>query len=149
MSNDKVNVKDVPADVFNLALADILKREKKFEFPRWAEHVKTGCNREMPPTQENWYFIRAAAILRQAYLHKTVTVEKLRFRFGGNQHPACTPEHHRRSSGKIIRSILQSLCDLGYLKHEDGSSESPRCLSKKGMDILRGVARDVAQRRNK
>jgi small subunit ribosomal protein S19e len=52
-----VTVKDVPAQDFIAALAKHLKA--KLELPAWHDIVKTAAFKEMPPRDDDWYFVRA------------------------------------------------------------------------------------------
>ena len=64
------------------ALAEALKGMDAFEVPEWAMFVKTGVSRERPPVDEDFWYIRAASILRQLYIKGVVGVGKLRTRYG-------------------------------------------------------------------
>ena len=55
---------DIPADWLIPALAEKLSTVKDIEQPDWSNYVKTGADRERPPTQPNWGTVRAASILR-------------------------------------------------------------------------------------
>ena len=56
---------DIPADLLIPALAEKLSTVKDIEQPDWSNYVKTGADRERPPTQSNWWNVRAASILRK------------------------------------------------------------------------------------
>ena len=56
---------DVPAGILNPALAGKLSEIDGISRPQWADYVKTGIHRERPPTQENWWELRCAALLRK------------------------------------------------------------------------------------
>ena len=56
---------DVPADLLIGSLSTELQGFEQINPPEWAEYVKTGTHRERPPTQEDWWFIRSAAVLRK------------------------------------------------------------------------------------
>ena len=56
---------DVPADLLNPVLAGKLSEIDAISRPQWADYVKTGVHRERPPTQENWWELRCAALLRK------------------------------------------------------------------------------------
>ena len=56
---------DVPAALLLPAVATKLGELDVIKQPEWAEDVKTGANREKPPTQGNWWEMRCAAILRK------------------------------------------------------------------------------------
>merc|ERR1712129_636596 len=57
-----VTVKDVAAQDFVIAYAAHLKRIGKIEVPKWADLVKTAAFKELAPYDQDWYYIRAAAI---------------------------------------------------------------------------------------
>merc|ERR1712146_232542 len=50
MSRRATTVKDVPADQFIKKCAEFLKRQPKFQVPKWADLVKTGHFKELLPT---------------------------------------------------------------------------------------------------
>jgi len=52
---------DVPVDLLIPALGAKLVEEGAVSAPEWAEFVKTGVTRERPPTQTDWWQVRAAA----------------------------------------------------------------------------------------
>ena len=136
------SVKEVAADVFVNALAKHFEESHIIEAPEWADLVKTGCLFQMPPTQANWWYVRAAAIARQVYLNNGVSVGSLRFHYGGNQHVHCHPDHHRECSGKVIRVILQQLEKANFVKIVEGKG---RVIAPKGQKILDQIANETAK----
>merc|ERR1712216_654666 len=70
MSRRSVTVKDVPADEFIKAAAEFLKRQPKFDVPKYHDIVKTGTIKEFAPYDEDWFYVRSASILRKVYLRK-------------------------------------------------------------------------------
>jgi small subunit ribosomal protein S19e len=78
-----VTLRDVSADKFIAAYAEVLKNNDKFVLPKWVDIIKTGVNRELAPYDPDWYYIRAAAIIRKIYLRPGTGVGALRKRFGG------------------------------------------------------------------
>merc|ERR1712080_137848 len=54
MSRRSVTVKDVPADDFIKACADFLKRQPKFDVPKYHDIVKTATFKELAPYDEDW-----------------------------------------------------------------------------------------------
>merc|ERR1712205_9646 len=78
MSRRSVTVKDVPADAFIKACADFLKRQPKFDVPKYHDIVKTGTLKELAPYDEDWFYTRAASVARKIYLRKAMhELEKL------------------------------------------------------------------------
>lgn len=62
VSNRAITVRDVPADQFIAAYAEVLKNNDKFVVPKWADLVKTGPGKELAPYDPDWYFIRAGTM---------------------------------------------------------------------------------------
>jgi small subunit ribosomal protein S19e len=83
-ASGSVTVRDVQAAKFIAAYAEVLKNNDKFVVPKWADIVKTGVSRELTPYDPDWYYIRAAAIVRKVYLRPGTGVGALKKRFGGN-----------------------------------------------------------------
>ena len=79
-----ITVRDISAPKFISAYAEVLKNNDKFVVPKWADLVKTGVNKELAPYDPDWYYIRAAAIVRKVYLRQGTGVGALKKRFGGN-----------------------------------------------------------------
>merc|ERR1712072_804031 len=78
MSRRSVTVKDVPADAFIKACADFLKRQPKFDVPKYHDIVKTGTFKELAPYDEDWFYTRAASVARKIYLRKGTGVGALK-----------------------------------------------------------------------
>lgn len=108
--------------------------------PEWAGFVKTGVSRERPPTQDNWWYLRAASMLRKMYMGGELGVSKFRKVYGGRKNRGHKPEHKYKSSGKIIRKILQQMESEGLVKSEKGKS---RGITTKGKAFLDNVARSM------
>ncbi len=133
-----VNVYDVKAEPLIQDVAEEL--EADFEAPEWTEFAKSGVHRERPPEQENWYFIRAAAILRRIYMEGPLGVSRLRTIYGGRKRNGHGPEHHGKASGKVIRTALQNLEEAGYVETEEGEG---RGMTEKGRSFLDGKASEL------
>ncbi len=114
--------------------------EEEFEEPEWTNYVKTGVGKEKPPQQENWYFIRSAAILRRIYMEGPLGVSKLRTIYGTSKNNGHAPEHHSKASGKVIRTALQNLEEAGLVEEEEGEG---RKITEKGKSFLDSKANTV------
>ena len=126
-------VYDVPADALIERVAKRLEEISEIKMPEWAKFVKTGAHKERIPEQRNWWYIRAASILRRVYIDGPVGVARLRTYYGGRKNRGVKPEHHVDASGKIIRTILQQLERAGLVE-KDG--QNGRKISKKGQSLL-------------
>jgi len=98
------------------ALAETLKGMEEFEIPEWANYVKSGVSRERFPVEKDFWYIRAASILRQLYIHGVVGVGKLRSRYGSRKDRGGRASKFRKSGGKIIRVILQQAEAAGLVE---------------------------------
>lgn len=126
------------ADVQQLieSLKEEMKKIKEIEPPEWSRYVKTGVSRERPPEQEDWWFIRTAAVLRKIYVYGPVGTERLRRMFGGKKNRGHKPEHFYPGGGSVIRKILQQLEKADLVK----TKKRGRMISPKGQKLLDNLA---------
>jgi small subunit ribosomal protein S19e len=108
--------------------------------PAWAGTVKSGSHRERLPQQKNFWYIRLAAILRNAYVHGTVGVSSLRTHFGGKKVRGVRPEKKRKAGGAIIRKGMQSLEKAGLLAKRKKGRE----ITAAGKKLLDAAAKEAA-----
>ncbi|MBT4920014.1 MAG: 30S ribosomal protein S19e [Euryarchaeota archaeon] len=148
---------DIPANMLISALADKLSDSKDIVAPDWSEYVKTGVDRERPPTQENWWTIRAASLLRKVAKQGPVGVTTLAQTYGTVMNNGAGPNTPGVASRHIIRTALQQLEAAGLVEMvatkevdtEDGKQQlySGRRLTSAGQKLLDEVAhscRDAA-----
>lgn len=137
---EKNLVYEMPANEYNEKLANILKEMPEFKQPDWSYFVKTGVAKAKPPQDENFWYKRAASILRQIYTHRIAGVNRLKTRYGSLKNRGMQPEHFRKGSGKIIRTILQQAEKAGLLeKFNERGKRAGRILTKQGKELLEGV----------
>jgi small subunit ribosomal protein S19e len=120
------------------ALAEKLKKIPEFEVPAWAVFVKSGASRERPPVDDDFWYVRAASILRQLYIKGVVGVGKLRSRYGSRKDRGGRPGKFRKASGKIIRVILQQAEAAGLVEKVDKLQHGRR-LTQTGRDFLDSI----------
>ena len=138
------SVYEMPADKYNGKLAEALKNIEEFKPPEWSFFVKTGVAKKRPPQEDNFWYKRAASILRQIYRKNIVGVNRLRTRYGSKKNRGSKPERFVRAGGKIIRTILQQSDAAGFTeiaKHMRGikGKKPGRQLTKKGKEFLGGI----------
>jgi len=139
-----VTVRDVPADIFIETLAKYLKENiKELRPPEWALFVKTGCHADRPPDDPDWWYKRAASILRKLYLHGPVGVERLRTAYGGRVDLGVARKHVKKGGGSNIRKILQQLEAAGLVKKLD---KKGRILTPEGQSLLDRIATKIFRR---
>ena len=122
-------------------LSEELKKNENIKPPEWSKYVKTGVSTERPPFQDDWWFLRSAAVLRNIYTNGPVGVQRLRTYFGGRRKMPHGKKihHHRKAGGKIIRLILQQLENAGYVKKVEKPRKG-RIVTPKGQRILNKIA---------
>ncbi|KAK0188023.1 hypothetical protein F5146DRAFT_1141481 [Armillaria mellea] len=108
-------VRDVSAEAFIAAYASHLKRSGKLE--------------SLPPTDPDWYYVRAAAVARHIYLRKDVGVETVHHTT--KTHPA-----------SVQRKICQSLEKIGVLEQTERGG---RRISQDGQRDLDRIATAVVE----
>ena len=135
-----VNVYDGPAENLINRLAERFKVEGKIMPPEWAEYVKTGVHKEKAPIQEDWWYIRVAAVLRKVYIKGPIGVSHLSSEFGGKVDRGSKPYKARKGSMSIIRKALMQLEELGLVENEKGKG---RMISAQGRSLLDNVSYEV------
>ncbi|MEM2954566.1 MAG: 30S ribosomal protein S19e [Candidatus Nanoarchaeia archaeon] len=118
-------------------VANLLK--EKIKAPEYAAFVKTGVHKERPPQNTDWWYIRAASILRNIYKHGPIGVSRLRTKYGGKKKRGVKPEKFRKASGAIIRKILQQLESAGLITKSAGKKKG-RILTSSGQSLLTKAA---------
>merc|ERR1719263_2595709 len=136
MSRRSVTVKDVPADAFIKAAAEFLKRQPKFDVLK-----------ELAPYDEDWFFVRAASILRKVYLRKGTGVGALKKWYGGSSgtHRGTRKAHFSTASGAIIRKAMLELEKLEMMEH---CSDGGRVITSKGRAEMDRIAGNIAPELN-
>ena len=135
-----VTVYDVPAEALILKVAEKLKENDKIVPPEWAEFVKTGVHTERAPVQEDWWFTRAASILRKLYVKGPMGTSKLAGEYGGFNDRGSKPNKAVKGSRNIARKCLMQLEAAGYLVSKD---KEGRAISPAGQSLLDNTAKEV------
>jgi small subunit ribosomal protein S19e len=108
--------------------------------PEWANQVKTGSHVETQPVQEDWWHIRAAAVLRKIYLYGPIGTERLSAQFGGSKDRRTKPYKAVKGSRSIIRHSLRQLEAAGLVQADKNRG---RVVTSKGQSLLDNTARDI------
>ncbi len=130
-----------PAKVIGKA-AEMLEKAKMVQPPVWANLVKTGISRERPPEQENWWYLRAASMLRKLYFYQPLGLSDFTKVYGGRKNRGHKPEHTYRAAENHIRKMLQQLEKAGLVRQEKGKG---RLLTKEGKQFLESAAKAATQ----
>ncbi len=117
---------DVPANLLIERIAEKLKKETEIKPPEWATYTKTGVHKENAPDEQDWWYTRAASVMRKIYLRGPIGVSHLRIAYGGRQRRGVKPNHFARGSGAIIRKVLQQLEKADYIQKREIHSSKGR-----------------------
>jgi small subunit ribosomal protein S19e len=134
-----MGIRDVDATLLIHGAAEELKKDANIKPPEWASFVKTGMSREKPPVQQDWWFVRSAAILRKISVLGPVGTSKLKTKFGGRKNRGVRPDRFYAASGNIIRKILQQLEKAGLAKQEAKGVHKGRVITPNGTKLLETV----------
>ena len=116
--------------------AEELKKTKSVKTPEWTMVVKTGSAQEHPPAKKDWWYTRAASILRKVSMKGPIGVSKLRSFYGKKKNRGVRPEHFFKASGKIVRVILQQLETEGLVKKVEKGVHKGKIITPKGQSFL-------------
>jgi small subunit ribosomal protein S19e len=132
-------VKDVPAQQFIFALASHLKKSGKLELPEWHDIVKTSIAKELSPLSADWYYVRAASLLRRVYLRGGIGVGAFSKVYGCSNRLRHSRPCFSRGARGLVRHILKQLETEEFIAKKE--SEKGRFVTSKGrkeLDTLAG-----------
>ena len=125
-------------------LIDLLAKElhsiPQIKPPLWATFVKTGAHKERPPARSDWWYVRAAAVLRTVARLGPVGTSKLRTKFGGKHSRGYKSERFARGSGSIIRKAMQQLEKAGLIRQAAKGVHKGRVITEKASAMLSTLA---------
>lgn len=122
--------------------AEALKKD--LTIPDWAKFVKTSHASMRHPSNQDWYYHRAAAVLRKIYKQGPVGTNKLRLKFSKKKNEGHQPSHTYPAGGKIIRSILQQLEKAQYVTQSTKGIHKGRIVTPKGRKFLDTIVKKKA-----
>ena len=132
-------VYDIDASKLINKAAEELK--SKIKEPDYTKFVKTGAGKERPPMERDWFFKRAAAILRKVYVLGPIGTNKLRVKFGNKKNRGHKPSHFYKAGGNIIRTALQELEKAGLVEKTDKKGHKGKIVTKEGRSFLDKLAK--------
>ena len=135
---------DVPANVLIKRVAEELKKSGSVVPPQWAGFVKTGVSKERPPVDQDWWYVRAASVLRKTYMNGPIGVSKLRRKYGGNKNRGYKPERFYKGSGNILRKVFQQL-ETAKLITKSKTGKPGRVITAEGKSMLDKLAAKISR----
>lgn len=133
-----------PSELIEKA-SEELKNIDSIKPTEWALFVKTGMHKERPPIKNDWWYMRAASILRAVYRYGPIGVSKLRTKYGGKKNRGMKPERFYKGSGSIIRKIIQQLEKAEFVKTDLKSIHKGRLITAKGKKFLDDIASKISK----
>ncbi|MEM3939018.1 MAG: 30S ribosomal protein S19e [Saccharolobus sp.] len=137
-----ITVEMVPPDILIKKLALYIKENMKTVTPpNWALYAKTASFKaRVPDNPEEWWYIRAASILRKLYVNSHLGIETIRKVYGGRKRRGTRPEKFVKAPGHANRLILQQLEEAGLVQKVKGKG---RILSPKGRSLLDKLSLEI------
>ncbi|MEM0116978.1 MAG: 30S ribosomal protein S19e [Conexivisphaerales archaeon] len=130
---------DVPPNRLIEALANHLKKVPEIQPPPWATYVKTGSHVQRPPQNKDWWYARAASLMRKLYFHGPLGLSDLRVLYGGRKESGFGLAHQRRSGSSSIRRILMQLQSAGFVK----KTNKGRILTPEGIRLCDKISTEI------
>jgi small subunit ribosomal protein S19e len=128
---------DVPSSSLIAKLAQHLKSNvDSIKPPSWAPFTKTGTHVQRVPDNPDWWYVRAASLLRKVYLKGPIGLEHLRSDYGGRKNRGSRPEHTRKGSGAIVRNALKQLEEAGLVSTMKAKGRVVTPEGRKMIDLL-------------
>jgi small subunit ribosomal protein S19e len=135
-----VTIYDVSSEKVIEKLAEKLKEAKSVSPPEWADFAKTGRHTEKAPIQPDWWYTRAASVLRKVYIKGPIGTSKLSAEYGGFADRGSRPNKAVKGSRSIARKCLMQLESSGLVTKDKNNG---RIITAKGQALLDSVAKDV------
>src|SRR4030042_1852195 len=104
-----MSIYDVNTNELIEKTAEALKKIETIKLPKWAIFVKTSAGKERPPERQDWWYMRAASMLRTVMMKGPIGISKLRSNYQVKGNVGHKPERAYKASGKVTRVIIQQL----------------------------------------
>ena len=116
-----------------------LKLKEKMKKPDYLNYAKSGADRERPPEDPNFFWMRSASVLRQVYINGPVGTSTLRTRYGSGKEHKVHRHHHMQSGGSVIRDAFDGLEQLGLIK----KTKRGRVITPQGKSFLDKLSKEI------
>jgi small subunit ribosomal protein S19e len=144
-----MGVYEIPKTELIERAAKAMQKFEAIQPPQWAIFVKTGMSKQRQPMRDDWWFVRAAAILRRlSDSEGPIGVQKLRTIYGARKNCGHAPERFYKGSGNILRKILQQLEKAGLAKKVDKGLHKGRIITPQGLSFLGKIADAYMKEKN-
>uniref|UniRef100_G3NGV6 Small ribosomal subunit protein eS19 n=1 Tax=Gasterosteus aculeatus aculeatus TaxID=481459 RepID=G3NGV6_GASAC len=110
----------------------------KLKVPDWVDLVKLGKHKELAPSDENWFYIRAASTVRHLYLRGGAGVGSMTKIYGGRQRNGVCPAHFSVGSKNVARKVLQALELLKMIEKDPNGGRRVTSQGTRDLDRIAG-----------
>ncbi len=133
------------SNIFDVKGSDLVSQaaqqlKGKIKKPDYMNYVKSGANKERPPLDPDFWYVRSASILRQVYINGPVGVSKLRVRYGSAKGHSVHRKHHEEAGGSIIRDSLMALETINFVK----KTKKGRVITPQGKSFLDKLSKSAS-----
>jgi small subunit ribosomal protein S19e len=135
-----VTVYDVSPDKLIEEVATKLKEFEDIQAPEWAFFAKTGRHKESSPIQEDWWYTRAASVLRKVYMMGPIGTSRLAGEYGDFADRGVQPNKAIKGSGSIARKCMMQLESSGLIVRDGNKG---RVVTPKGRSLLDNAAMEA------
>jgi small subunit ribosomal protein S19e len=129
---------EAPAQALIPKLA--LQLREKVHAPQWASFVRTGMHTERAPTQEDWFYVRCASVMRKLHRMGPVGVSRLASEYGGRRDRGSAPYHAVKGSRSVLTEVFHELEKAGLVTKRNSKG---RMLSPEGQKLLQKATQEV------
>jgi len=140
---------DVPSSQLIAKLAKHLKGNvDSVKPPSWAPYAKTGTHVQRVPDDPDWWYVRAASLLRKVYLKGPIGLEHLKSDYGGRKDRGFRPEHTKKGGGAIVRNALKQLEEAGLVSTVKAKGRVVTPEGRKTLDLLSAEVKKELEKAN-
>lgn len=140
---------EIPAQKHIEKIVEELKKIRTFKMPEWTVYAKSGADVARLSSRADWWYFRAAALLRKIALRGPIGTEKLRTVYGSRKRRGHQPPEFRKTGGSAIRKALQQLQAAGFVKYKDKGIKKGRIITPQGLSFLEKIAKSIKEQQNK
>lgn len=111
----------------------------------WHDLVKTATYKELCPQDPDWYYVRAAAVVRKIYLRGGIGVGAFQKIYGGAKSNGSRRPHFAKAAAGLHRNILQALTEIDLVAKK--KDKKGRWITRSGQRELDTIASQLVQTR--
>jgi small subunit ribosomal protein S19e len=141
-------IHEVRAGAFNETLKCYLKDSGKLKLPVDWDIIKTGRGRERAPEDDDWYYLRTAAVVRQLALSETVTIAAIARRYGNWKNRGVRPSKFVECDESLCCSVFDNLEDMRWVNlvsKADVTADRAYGLTDKAREIVKEIIDKVRE----